>query len=188
MKSKLRKEIRSRLDAMDPMTRYARSLAVCKRMTSQGEFQQAEVVMIFLSLPDEIDTATIALGAWQMGKTVVAPKIYWEHRRLMPVEITSLDTTVKVGPHNIPEPPDSDPVPLDMIDLILVPGIVFDRKGNRIGRGLGFYDRFLAQEGIRAVTCGLAFHEQIVDDLSCEPHDRPIQMLITDEETRRFAK
>jgi 5-formyltetrahydrofolate cyclo-ligase len=186
MKSKLRKEVRERLAQMDPMTHYARSLAVCKRVTSQGEFQRAEVIMIFLSLPDEIDTATIALGAWQMGKTVVAPKIYWEHRRLTPVEITSLDTTVKVGPHNIPEPPDSDPVPLDMIDLILVPGLVFDRKGNRIGRGLGFYDRFLAQEGIRAVTCGLAFREQLVDDLSCEPHDRPIRMLITDEETLRF--
>lgn len=186
MKSEIRKQVRQRLATLDGMTRYARSLAACKHLTSQGEFTQAEVVMIFLSLPDEVETAALALSAWQMGKTVVVPKISWEHCRILPVEISSLETGMVTTRHGLSEPADGQPMPVNMIDMLVVPGVAFDRHGHRLGRGVGFYDRFLSQPDCRASVCGLAFHEQVVDTLPIEPHDRPVNMLVTDEEVLRF--
>lgn len=186
MKRKIRQEIRQRLAQMDDTVRYARSLAACKRLTTLGEFLQADVVMLYLSLPDEVQTATIALAAWQMGKTVAAPKISSEHLRILPVEVTSLDTNMTPNRFGVNEPAEAEPVPLEMIDLIVVPALAFDRHGHRLGRGAGFYDRFLSQPECRACTCGLCFHEQVVDQLPNEPHDRQVNMLVTDEETLRF--
>lgn len=188
MKSELRKQIRQRLAGLDEMTRYARSLAACKRLTGQPEFRQASVVMLYLSLPNEVETAAAALSAWQAGKTVVVPKVLWEHKRLLPVEITSLDTGMVPGKHGVPDPTVATPVPLEMLDLIVVPGLVYDRRGHRLGRGAGFYDRFLSQASIRAVTCGLAYREQVVDEVPAEKHDHAIDMLVTDEETIHFRR
>jgi 5-formyltetrahydrofolate cyclo-ligase len=186
MKSRLRQQLRRQMSEVDSVVRYARSLAACKHLVQQPEFLSANVLMIFLSLPDEVDTAALALAAWQMNKTVCAPRVDWEHRKMMPVEITSLDTHVKVGLYEAPQPAEARLIPLEMLDLVVVPGVAFDRKGRRLGRGGGFYDRFLAQGGLTAVTCGLALREQVLDDLSSEPHDQNVKMLVTDEEVLRF--
>lgn len=188
MKAEIRKEIRRRLASLDEMARYTRSLAACKRLTAQGEFIRADVVMIYLSLSDEVETATIALAAWQAGKTVVAPKTVWEHKKLLPVEITTLDTGMAPDRHGLLDPVEAQPIPVSMIDLIVVPALAYDRTGRRLGRGAGFYDRFLCQPDCRAVKCGLAFHEQVLPELPCELHDYPVDMLVTDEEVLRFER
>jgi len=187
-KRRIRQLIRQRLEQMDPMARYARSLAACKHLTHQEEFIRAEAIMIYLSTDHEVDTASIALAAWQMDKTVTVPKVAWDHKHMVPVAITSLETDVAPGRNGVRQPNGDQPVLLAEIDLIVVPGLAFDRHGLRIGRGGGFYDRFLAAEDCRAVICGLAFHEQVVDDISAEPHDRAVGMLVTDEEVLRFQR
>lgn len=186
MKTQLREQIRQSLRAMDEMTRYTRSLAACKRLTAQPEFHDANVVMLYLALPDEVESANIALTAWQGGKTVVVPKVQWEHNRIMPVEISSLELGMTVGRFGVPEPTNYKPVPMNMLDLIVVPGLAFDRKGWRLGRGGGCYDRFLSQPALTATTCGLAFQEQVREELPVEDHDLPVNMLVTDEELLRF--
>jgi 5-formyltetrahydrofolate cyclo-ligase len=187
MKREIRQQIREALAAMDPMTRYARSLAACKHLTCTETFRQAEVVMIYLSMAEEVDTGAIALAGWQAGKTIAAPSISWEHHRLTPIEITSLEAGVAPGRHGVPEPPaHGQPVTIEMIDLIIVPGLAFDRHGRRLGRGGGFYDRFLAHPECVATTFGLAFHEQVVDELAGEDHDHPVDQLATDEKVFDF--
>lgn len=189
MKSAIRRDIRLALQRMDPMTRYARSLAACKHLTHTDVFADADVMMSFLSMSDEIDTGAIALAAWQMAKTIAVPAVSWEHHRMTPIEITTLEADVACGRHGVPEPPaHGQPVPIEMIDLIVVPGVAFDRAGQRLGRGGGFYDRFLAHDECRAVTCGLAFREQVLDALETEPHDRPVDLLVTDEEVLDFRQ
>src|SRR5439155_6760095 len=90
------------------------------------------------------------------------------------------------GP-GVREPIAGKPIPINMIDLVVVPGLGFTPKGYRVGRGMGFYDRFLAQSEFVGLSCGLAFEEQVVEDLPTLDHDIPLSMLATDRGIRRFA-
>jgi 5-formyltetrahydrofolate cyclo-ligase len=74
-----------------------------------------------------------------------------------------------------------------MIDMVIVPGVGFTQTGQRIGRGMGFYDRFLAQADFIGVSCGLAFEEQVVENLPTLDHDMALSMLASDRGVRRFA-
>jgi len=147
-KSILRKQLREKLIALSVEQRHQKSLAACGLLIASPEFAQARVIMIYLSTPEEIDTAPLALKAWQQGKTVVAPKVSWDQRRMLPVEITSLQTGMTTTGPGVREPIAGQPIPIEFIDLVIVPGLGFSPTGHRIGRGMGFYDRFLAAAGI----------------------------------------
>jgi len=186
-KAAVRRMLRDRIDAITPADRHAKSVLSTGWLTRTEDFKNAQVVMIYLSTPDEVDTASIALRCWQAGKTVVAPKVSWDQKRMLPVEISSLQTGLtRTGP-GISEPIAGKPVPIDLIDLVIVPGLGFTISGLRIGRGLGFYDRFLAQSDFLGRSCGLAFEEQIVESLPTLDHDVPLSMLVTEQGVRRFA-
>jgi 5-formyltetrahydrofolate cyclo-ligase len=185
-KSAVRKQLRQTLDSMSEADRHAKSIAACALITASPEFAAARVVMLFLSTPHEVDTAPLCLRAWQQNKTVVVPKVSWDQRRMLPVEITSLkDGLTNTGP--VREPIAGQPMPVEFIDLVIVPGLGFSETGYRIGRGMGFYDRFLAQPDFLGLSCGLAFEEQVVPALPVLDHDVPLSMLATDRGLRRFA-
>ena len=185
-KSAIRKQLRERLNAMGEAERHAKSVAACGLIAASPEFAAARVIMLYLSTPTEVDTAPLALRAWQQSKTIVVPKVSWDQRRMLPVEITSLrDGLTTTGP--VREPIAGTPMPVDLIDMVIVPGVGFTPAGKRIGRGMGFYDRFLAQPEFVGVSCGLAFEDQIVDDLPTLDHDMALSMLASDRGVRRFA-
>ena len=142
--------------------------------------------MVFLSLPSEIDTTPLVLRAWQDRKRVLAPKVSWNQRRMLPVEIRSLTDDLMVSTMGIREPATGLPFPISLIDLVMVSGLAFDEYGNRVGRGRGFFDRFLAHPEFDGVACGLAFQAQRTATVPVGPLDRRIDMLITEEEVRRF--
>lgn len=185
-----KKELRERLrkilaeiasDQIEPM-----SLRACHRLFEQPEYVKAEVVMVFLSLPSEVDTSAIVLRAWQDRKRVLAPKVSWSQRRMMPVEIRSLTDDLAVSQIGIREPVSGIPFPISMIDLVIVPGLGFDEYGHRLGRGRGFYDRFLAHPEFTGVACAVAFEAQMMPSIPIGPLDQHVGMLVTDESVRRF--
>lgn len=182
-KAIVRRELRDRVAALSVEQRHAKSAAAAMFVRQSSVWRNASVVMLFLSMPDEIETAPIALRAWQEGKTVVVPKVSWEQRRMLPVEISGLSDIATA--RGVPEP-DGKPMPLAQIDLVLVPGLGFSEDGHRIGRGMGFYDRFLAQSDFLGTTCGLAFEEQVVSTLPVLEHDIGLAMLVTDAAVRHF--
>jgi 5-formyltetrahydrofolate cyclo-ligase len=185
-KAVIRRHLRETLVAMGEPDRHAKSMAACRLIAGMAEFDAARVVMLYLSNPTEVDTASLALKCWQQNKSVVVPKVSWDQRRMLPVEINSLkDAMTMTGP--VREPVSGKPIPLDLIDLVIVPGLGFTPKGYRIGRGMGFYDRFLAQPEFVGLSCGLAFEEQVIEDLPVLDHDMPLSMLVTDRGIRRFA-
>ena len=186
-KGDLRKHLRDVLANMSFAERHHKSVAACNHIIGSPEFAAARVVMLYLSMPTEVDTAPLALRSWQDGKAVVVPKVSWDQRRMLPTEITSLHGHVTTAGTGVREPVDGKPMPLDMIDLVIVPGLGFTSKGYRIGRGMGFYDRFLAQGEFIGLSCGLAFEEQVVPSLPVLDHDMPLSMLVTDRGIRRFA-
>ena len=186
-KAVVRKLLRDKMSAFTEEERHRKSILACSLAASCREFEAARVVMLFLSMPHEVDTAPLALKAWQAGKTVVVPKVSWDQRRMLPVEINSLQNSITTTGPGVREPIAGKPVPVDFIDLVIVPGLGFTETGFRIGRGMGFYDRFLAQTEFIGVSCGLAFDEQVLPELPVLDHDIPLSMLVTDRGIRRFA-
>lgn len=188
-KPALRRRLRDVLASISEADRHARSLQACSLLAATPEFEAASVVMLYLSTPMEIDTAPLALKCWQAGKTVCVPRVSWDQRRMLPVEISSLQTGMTTMNNGIREPEAGagKPAPVGLIDLVIVPGLGFSEKGHRIGRGMGFYDRFLASPEFAGVSCGLAFQDQVMPEIPILDHDVPLSMLVTERGVRRFC-
>lgn len=186
-KPAIRRQLKASLLAQTEADRHAKSIAACSLLSSSPEFHTAKVVMLYLSTAEELDTAPLALKCWQWGKTVVVPKVSWDQKRMLPTEITSLTTGLTTTGPGVREPIGGQPIPTDFIDLVIVPGVGFSPNGFRIGRGMGFYDRFLAQPEFCGVSCGLGFELQVIDQLPVLEHDVPLSMLVTETGIRRFA-
>lgn len=186
MKKELRQRLRKLIDGIPPEQIKAKSLACCNLLVQQAEYTKSEIVMVFLSLPNELDTTSLVIHAWQDRKRVLAPKVSWEQRRMMPVEIRSLTDDLVETSLGIREPLAGVPIPVGLIDLVIVPGLGFDARGNRLGRGRGFYDRFLAHPEFRGVKCGIAFEEQLCPEIPSDPLDVRVDMIVTDAKVRRI--
>lgn len=186
MKKHLRQRLRKILADVPAQQVGIQSVRACQRLVEQPEYRRAEIMMVFLSLPGEIDTTALVLKAWQDRKRVLAPKVSWEQRRMIPIEIRSLTHDLTITGMGLREPATGTPIPLPIIDLVIVPGLGYDVYGNRLGRGRGFYDRFLANPEFAGVACGLAFEQQFVEEIPAGSLDRPVDLLITDEKVRRF--
>ncbi|MDY7010539.1 MAG: 5-formyltetrahydrofolate cyclo-ligase [Planctomycetota bacterium] len=187
MKQSLRRTIREKLSVMAPAVAHARSMAACKRLMDTPEFARSSVVMIYLPIPGEVDISPVALRGWQEQKIICAPKLSWDHRHMLPIEIRSLQAGLVSTVNGLREPADGKPIAIGTLDLVLVPALVFDRNGNRLGRGAGFYDRFLATAEFQGISVGIAFEEQIVDEVPVHGHDVPVNILVTDEKIMRFT-
>jgi len=134
----------------------------------------AKAVLLYYPHKNEVDTKPIIGKLLQEGKiTVCLPKVVGQN--IVPVKVNSL-SQLKEGYAGIKEP-EGQPCPVEEIDLVVVPAVAFDRKGQRLGYGKGFYDRFLKETD--ALKVGLAYDFQVVDSLPAEEHDEPVDLIIT---------
>jgi len=177
LKNELRRHVGERLSAMTDAQRHEASSQARSRLDQQKLWQQARSILFFAPLPRELDIWPLLETALSEGKTVGLPrfnpavKLYGASRILHPTR------DVQIGNFGIREPgPDCGELPTQL-DIILVPGMAFDLHGRRLGRGKGFYDRLLAE--VRGTTCGVAFDEQIVDEVPVEPHDVHLDYILT---------
>lgn len=180
-KATLRQTLKKELVQISRDDRDKKSRLICEHVIGSEEFRRAGVVMAFLSLPHEVDTAPIILTAFQQGKTVAVPKVSWEQRHMIPVEITSLETGLKADDRGLRNPTNGCPVPFEDIDLVLTPGLGFDKQGNRLGRGGAYYDRFFAANRIAAAKWGLAFSEQLCPTVPHTEKDVPVNAVVTEQ-------
>ncbi len=186
MKKELREQVRKILASIGHDQIGSKSALATESLINTSEYKRSEVIMVFLSLPSEIDTTSVVLHSWQDHKRVVAPKVSWEQRRMMPIEIHSLTSDLVESSMGLREPVSGTPIPISIIDMVIVPGLAFDVDGNRLGRGRGFYDRFLAHPEFDGIACAFAFEEQLLETIPKGPLDLPVNMLVTDKKTRRF--
>jgi 5-formyltetrahydrofolate cyclo-ligase len=180
-KEHLRRKLQKCLLEMTEEQRSQKSRKACRNLVSTPQFQNASVIMIYLSLPHEVDTSEAILHAWQHGKMVGVPKVSWQQRHMIPVQINSLETGFSTEVAGLRNPVTGVPVPIKEIDLVVAPALAFDREGNRLGRGGSYYDRFFANEELKAPRCGFAFAEQLVDSIPVTRSDKPVDFLVTDE-------
>jgi 5-formyltetrahydrofolate cyclo-ligase len=180
-KAQLRIMVKDALGQLTDQSRKEKSKKICHNFTDTEQFKRASVIMVYLSLPHEVDTTSAILSAWQHEKTVAVPKVSWEQRHMIPVEITSLETGIEHNGYGLRTPATSVPMPIDEIDLVVTPGLAFDKHGNRLGRGGAYYDRFFQSEQLKAEKCGFAFTQQLVESVPADEYDKPVDFLITDE-------
>jgi len=185
-KAQARQEIARRLAALSAEERCAASARIRRLVAGLPEFQRARTVMLFASLPDEVDTLPVIADALAAGKTVALPRVDRKRRVIEAVAVRDVERDTAPGVFGILEPTGGEVVEAAAIDFVLVPARGFDRCGNRLGRGGGYYDRYMGQAGFRATRCGIAFAAQVLDAIPHDPHDLPVHLLVTEAETLRF--
>ncbi len=180
-KQELRQLILDLIKGQKEEVRLFKSRVIFEKMTALPVFKSAGTILFYASFRGEVDTFALMQKAMELKKRVALPLVRKEEQCIVPMLIKSL-TELKAGSYGIPEPPDVPQKRLnaDELDLVVVPGVAFDRRNNRLGRGAGYYDRFLLELPSATPTIALAYDLQVVDALpGLEPHDRPVKFVIT---------
>ena len=182
-KQEIRTEIAKLLNMMSADVRTQKTKAIEDRLFEFANFLEANIALLYMNTDNEVATRDIIIRAFDYGKIVVLPVFDMNKRSVGLLKVDKLDNQLKSGPRGVPEP---DParckkVPIDCIDIAIVPGIAFDEKGARIGTGMGFYDRLIPNLPITTRKVALAFEEQLIQQIPMEHHDKHIDIIITDQ-------
>jgi 5-formyltetrahydrofolate cyclo-ligase len=177
-KAALRTQICAVLKQMSPAGRETASRKACALLESQPLWHEAQSVLFYAPMPEELDVWPLLERALAVGKTVLLPRFLPEQNEYAACHIRDPVKDLRTGKFGIREPRDScERILLKRLDLLLVPGIAFDLEGHRLGRGRGFYDRLLAV--LQGPACGVAFDQQIVAVIPREPHDMRLNCILT---------
>ena len=173
-KQALRREIAREKKTHTEAQLGAWSDEICRAVERREAFRRARCVACYHALPGEVQTEAF-LNRWCGAKRMLLPRVEGDDLRLYPY---TGPESVRRGAYGIWEPvAEGDPVPFEAVDLVIVPGVAFDREGNRLGRGRGFYDRLLATCG--AVKIGICFAFQLRDRVPAGPTDVPMDEVIS---------
>lgn len=175
-KAEIRKQIRALKREMTPEEKLGRSAKLLSGVEQLDVFRHAKVVLMYWSMDDEVQTHDF-VERWYREKTVLLPCVDGDDLRLR--QYTGPACMVAGEQFGIGEPAGEEWTDLDAVNVIIVPCVAFDRKGNRMGRGRGFYDRMLKSTP-KAVKIGLAYGFQMMDEIPVEPHDVPMDIVISD--------
>ena len=177
MKDKLRKKVLDARFALTPEERRTKSREIEQKLFGLPEFRKAARVMFYASFQSEVETHSMIRRALTEGKHVVLPRVKGKELELL--EIANFDQDVSPGAWGIPEPDQGKATAVQDIGLIIVPGAVFDERGNRLGYGAGFYDKLLAQ--YQGLTAALAFELQVMPQVPVDSHDVPMKKIVTEK-------
>lgn len=181
-KGALRKCLLEKLKSQEEEERRQKSLAIKERLFNLEEFKKAKKILLYAGKSYEVDTAPIIKEALKTGKRIFLPVTDVKRKRLIISEISDLEKDTQLGHFGIYEPAAAcreKPQP-EAPDLVIVPGIGFDRKGNRLGHGAGYYDRFLKGIPHNIPRIALAFDFQMLSgDIPTLSHDIPVTKVIT---------
>ncbi|MDQ0156384.1 5-formyltetrahydrofolate cyclo-ligase [Robertmurraya andreesenii] len=181
-KKAIRNQLKQQLGQIQrPMYEHL-SYKIAQKLYNSPVWTEAKIVGLTISKMPEVDTYQIIRKAWEQGKTVVVPKCY-PNDKAMKFRVLKAFEELESVYYGLYEPIEdvTEEICKSDIDLIIVPGIAFNREGYRIGFGGGYYDRYLAD--YKGVAISLAFNTQIVQTLPIEGHDIPVSKIFTDEET-----
>ncbi len=171
-----KEEIRSRVKAQKALLsdneRKEAAKSVFGVLENSAAFLLADKILMYHSLPDELSTIEF-IDRWHERKHFFLPRVNGVNLEVLPYDRSRL----QYGAFHIEEPVGNDIENIDNIEMIVVPAVAYDRNGNRVGRGKGYYDRLLA--GSRATKIGVGYDFQLVDEIESEPHDIGVDIVIT---------
>ena len=182
-KTQLRTTLKATIAAITPQSRLQSSQQLCDQIINSDLYQSAATILCYASLPTEISLDPLITHALNDNKTVCLPAIDWNKKTLHAAQIRSMEKDLKFDRYGLRSPNTRcTPIPDPQISLALIPGLGFDPSGQRLGRGAGFYDRWIenrrrTREPITFL--GVCFDEQIVEQIPTDPHDQPMNQVVT---------
>ncbi|NLE64502.1 MAG: 5-formyltetrahydrofolate cyclo-ligase [Elusimicrobia bacterium] len=180
-KQEIRKKILDQIRTQKEEDAFRKSQAICQKFLALPVFHKAKTILFYASCKGEVDTFAMMGRALERNKHVAVPIADTGEKRIRIIRILSTKD-LHPGAYGIPEPdhrPDREIAP-EAIDCVVVPGVAFDRAKNRLGRGEGYYDRFLSRLPKTTPVIALAYDFQVLDHLpGLEPHDRPVTLILT---------
>ncbi len=180
-KKSLREKMLTLLRNHKEEERLAKSRIIFDRLFRLPEFRKALTILFYFPFNGEVNTVEMIKQAQKLGKRIGLPRIMRDKKRIIPAIVDSLEEDLETGPYGIKQPKTNrlQALRLENLDMVIVPGVAFDKRNNRLGRGGGYYDRFLKSLPSLIPTVGLAFDFQIVDHLpQQEKHDIPVTKVL----------
>lgn len=174
-KKEVRKKVRARLKMLSNEQKHEQAKLVFDQIEKLQAFNEAQEIMHYWSLSDEIPTHEY-IQKWSETKRILLPVIKGEN--LIIKEFKGIKNMRPDPQFSIPEPV-GPAILRPKPDIIIIPGVAFDCYCNRLGRGKGFYDRFLLKHQLNAKLIGVCFNEQIVQQVPVETHDFKLDMVFT---------
>ncbi len=174
-KKELRKRIKELKKTVPAGELKRQSGIIQEKVINSGYFKNSEHILLYWALPDEADTKQI-LQKWFNKKKLYLPVIKGSDLNIVPFE--GEDKMIPEAKYGIPEPTGAKLDDESLIDLIIVPGVAFDKFNNRLGHGAGYYDRILKRLK-HSIKTGLAFDFQILSRIPTEPHDIKMDIVMT---------
>jgi 5-formyltetrahydrofolate cyclo-ligase len=188
--NQLRSDVLARRDALSDQERHSRSDRIAAALLASEALERSTTVFIYVSFRSEVETLPIITELLNRNKIVTVPLTITTEKRLEIVRIEDPGSDLVPGYCSIPEPrremAEASSVRADKLDLVVLPGSVFDERGGRFGYGGGYYDRLLAQIP-KAARYGLAFELQVRERLELQPHDQILDAVITEKRVIRPA-
>jgi 5-formyltetrahydrofolate cyclo-ligase len=182
-KDQIRKDIAKAINSVTEKQRAEKTKAIESRLFGFANFLEARIVLLYIDRDNEVRTKTVLKRAYEFNKIVVLPVFDSERLKVTTLKVDHPDKDLLPGPRGVaqPNPARCKPVPLQKIDIAIIPGLAFDEKGARVGSGLGYYDRFIPDLPATTRKVALAFEEQIIPQVPTESHDKHVDIIITDK-------
>lgn len=179
-KGSLRIQFLELLKKQASVDRQSKSRLIEDKLFEVTAIKKAKTILFYASLPGEVDTFAMIRRAIELNKNICLPVVVKNQKEMIPIRIKTL-ADLENGTYGIQQPrhDSSLEIPFKDIDAVIVPGLAFDKSNNRLGRGAGYYDRFLTHISSHTATIGLAFDFQLTDSLPIEEHDIPLSHVIT---------
>ncbi len=187
MKKETRKNLLKERDSLSKEEVSVKSNAVCEKLAKVLSGNNIQTVMTYIPSGNETDVLPVVRQLLAAGKRIVAP-ICTGPGIMIPSMIEDLEKDLVPGYFGILAPREERPVPLSEIDAVIVPGVGFDKKGNRLGFGGGYYDRFMPKLRQDALKVAVCYDLQILPELEPEPWDYPVDMIITESSLYHIKK
>jgi len=195
-KKALRGELKKRINDLTAVQKEAESLAISKKLFSSQVYKQSKNICVYLSMSSEVDTTRIIKNIFEQNKTCYVPWYSTETMKFLKLNSFEDFETLPLTAWKIKQPSDQDAKTREealesgKLDLVIVPGLGFGKEGSRLGRGKGYYDRYLARckkSNNQISTIGLSFNCQWCDDIPMDKYDLPLNYIITAEKMSNFG-
>jgi len=176
-KQRIRSKILLKLKKQKEEDRSRKSILIKEKLLKEPSFKKAKRVMFYIAFNGEVETKEMIKEAKNLGKIIAVPVCVKNRISLRPALLKS-HAHLKKGPYGVSEPVVSRYIDLKDLDLVVTPGLAFDKKGNRLGRGKGYYDRFLKQIPKDTPSIGLAFRMQILPKVPVTSSDVSVSKVL----------